>query len=477
MVKIISLPYFEVRRKLLEGEIKMLEYLQETLERIEERKEINAFITLNNEAFKEAERLERKLKGKEKVGKLFGALIAVKDNISTKGIKTTCASKILYNYIPPFDATVIDKIKKEDGIILGKTNMDEFGMGSTTELSFFGPTLNPLDKSRVAGGSSGGSGAALVDYQANLALGADTGGSIRCPASFCGILGLKPTYGLVSRYGLISYANSLEQIGPMARCVKDLALLLEVIAGYDPRDNTTLKEEILLNNRIVKRAAIIKELVGEGLEKGVRNEFYKALEIFKDMKIEIDEVSLEILDFALPCYYIIAMAEASSNLARYDGIRYGLRIKETSENFFSYIERLRGEGFGEEVKKRIILGTFILSAGYYEQFYLKAQRIRKLMRLEFERLFKSYDLIFSPTMPSIAYKVGEKIKNPLEMYLGDVETVVANLVGIPALSIPCGYSNGMPVGLQIMGKPLNEATLLSIAQEFELYKGDKFAKY
>jgi len=475
MVKTISLPYFEVRKKLLEGEIKILEYLQETLERIEERKEINAFITLNKDIFKEVEKLDRKLKAKEKVGKLFGALIAVKDNISTKGIKTTCASKILYNYIPPFDATVIDKIKKEDGIILGKTNMDEFGMGSTTELSFFGPTLNPLDKSRVAGGSSGGSGAALVDYQANLALGADTGGSIRCPASFCGILGLKPTYGLVSRYGLISYANSLEQIGPMARCVKDLALLLEVIAGYDPRDNTTLKEGILLNSRSVKRAAIIKELVGEGLEKGVRNEFYKALEIFKDIGIEIDEVSLEILDFALPCYYIIAMAEASSNLARYDGIRYGLRLKESSENFFSYIERLRGEGFGEEVKKRIILGTFILSAGYYEQFYLKAQRIRKLMKLEFERLFKSYDLIFSPTMPSIAYKIGEKIKNPLEMYLGDVETVVANLVGLPALSIPCGFSNGMPVGLQIMSRPLNEAILLSIAQEFEnLYKGDKF---
>ncbi len=479
MKKLYHLPYHELRRKIFDKEIKVKDYAQEILERIKERKDINAFITINEGILEEANLIDNKIKEGEKVGRLAGALIAIKDNICTKGIRTTCASKMLSNYIPPYDATVIERIKIEDALILGKTNMDEFAMGSTTELSYFGPTKNPLDKERVAGGSSGGSGAAVADHQAPLALGADTGGSVRCPASFCGIFGLKPTYGLVSRYGLISYANSLEQIGPMAKSLKDLSLLLSCISGKDERDSTTLPLKDFnfsfeKKGKIAKRVAIIKELVEEGLQRGVRERFYSALEILKDMGIKISELSLKILEYAIPCYYIIAMAEASSNLARYDGLRYGLKLKEGMENFSLYISKIRGEGFGDEVKRRIILGTFILSAGYYEQFYIKAQAIRKIIRKEFDRIFKEYDLIISPTMPSIAYKLGEKSKDPLEMYLGDIETVSANLAGIPALSLPCGYSSNMPVGLQLMGKPLSEGLLLSTAQEFERIRGENF---
>ena len=431
--------------------------VSELFERIE-RSRLNAFITLNkDEALRKAEEFDR---GKVE-GKLAGIPVAIKDNISTKGLRTTCASKMLANYIPPFDAHVVERLKQEGAIIIGKTNMDEFAMGTTTETSYFGVVRNPYDLDRVAGGSSGGSSACLHN-ESVLALGSDTGGSIRCPASFCGVFGLKPTYGLVSRYGLIPYANSLEQIGPMANCVEDLALLLEVIAGKDERDSTNAGVEFRFEPKVRRfKIGIVKEMVAND---DVMKVFEEVVEIIKE-KHEVVEVSLGSLKYALPAYYIIAMSEASSNLARYDGVRYGYAL-EKLDTWTRYFSRVRAEGFGEEVKRRIMLGTYALSAGYYGKYYLKALRVRTLVKNDFQRAFKDCDLLISPTMPTPAFKIGE-IQDPLTMYKMDVNTVPINLAGIPALSMPMGFVKGLPVGLQIMGNYFEENKILSFALDLE----------
>ncbi len=432
--------------------------VSELIEKIE-RSKINAYITVCKDlALKKAEEFD---KGKLK-GKLAGVPVAVKDNITTKGIRTTCASKMLYNYIPVFDAHVVERLKQEGAIIIGKTNMDEFAMGTTTETSYFGVVRNPYDLNRVAGGSSGGSGAAIAAEETVLALGSDTGGSIRCPASFCGVFGLKPTYGLVSRYGLIPYANSLEQIGPMASCIEDLALLLEVIAGKDDRDSTNAGKEFRFNPKFRKlKIGVVKEM---NANEDVMQRFYEVLEFLKK-RHEIAEVSLPSLKYALASYYIIAMSEASSNLARYDGVRYGYALDHLT-TWTKYFAKVRAEGFGEEVKRRIMLGSYALSAGYYGKYYLKALRVRTLVIEDFKRAFEKFDVLISPTMPSLPFKIGE-LADPLTMYKMDVNTVPINLAGVPALNVPVGFVKGLPVGIQLIGNYFDENTLLSLGLEIE----------
>jgi len=439
-------------RERLESE-RCYDLILELFERIE-RSKLNAFITLNKyEALRLAEDYDR---GKIN-GKLAGIPVAVKDNICTKGLRTTCASKMLQNFIPPYDAHVVERLREEGAIIIGTTNMDEFAMGTTTETSYFGVVKNPYDLGRVAGGSSGGSGACLHN-ESVLALGSDTGGSIRCPASFCGVYGLKPTYGLVSRYGLIPYANSLEQIGPMANSIEDLALLLEVISGKDERDSTNAGINFRFNPESRRyKIGVVKEM---NARDDVMEVFNEIVEVLRE-EHEVVEVSLSSLKYALSAYYIIAMSEASSNLARYDGVRYGHAL-ERLDSWTKYFSKVRAEGFGEEVKRRIMLGTYALSAGYYGRYYLKALRVRTLVKNDFQRAFKYCDLLISPTMPTPAFKIGE-IQDPLTMYKMDVNTVPVNLAGIPALSMPIGFVKGLPVGLQIMGNYFEENKILSFA--------------
>ncbi|MEM2022567.1 MAG: Asp-tRNA(Asn)/Glu-tRNA(Gln) amidotransferase subunit GatA [Archaeoglobaceae archaeon] len=446
----------EWREKVLEAGC--YEAISEMLKRIEKSK-LNAYITVcKEEALKKAEEFD---KGKLK-GKLAGIPVAVKDNISTKGILTTCASKMLSNYKPVFDAHVVERLKEEGAIIIGKTNMDEFGMGTTTETSYYGVVRNPYDLNRVAGGSSGGSGAALVNDECVLSLGTDTGGSIRCPASFCGVYGLKPTYGLVSRYGLIPYANSLEQIGPMATCVEDLALLLEVISGKDERDSTNAGRCFSFSRVENKyKIGVIKEM---SCNEDVMEKYEETLSELRKF-YDIEYVSLQSMKFALAAYYVIAMSEASSNLARYDGVRYGYTI-EKLESWRKFSSKVRAEGFGEEVKRRIMLGSYALSAGYYGKYYLKALKARTLIIEDFKRAFEKFDLLIAPTMPTVAFKIGE-LKDPLTMYLADVNTVPANLAGLPAMSIPIGFVNKLPVGLQAIANYFNENMLLNFAYDLE----------
>ncbi|AEA46387.1 Asp-tRNA(Asn)/Glu-tRNA(Gln) amidotransferase subunit GatA [Archaeoglobus veneficus] len=441
----------------LESE-KAYDLVAEMLERIEKSK-FNAYITVNGDALKLAEEYD---KGKLE-GKLAGIPIAVKDNISTKGMRTTCASKILEDYVPVFDAHVVERIKQEGAIIIGKTNLDEFAMGTTTETSYFGVVRNPHDENRVAGGSSGGSGAAIAAGETVLSLGSDTGGSIRCPASFCGVVGLKPTYGLVSRYGLIPYANSLDQIGPMASCVEDLALLLEVISGKDERDSTNAGKPFVFTPKFRKfRIGVISEMGGND---DVMKCFEEAVEVIKGMGCEVGEVSMPSFKYALAAYYIIAMGEASSNLARYDGVRYGYALPQL-DSWTRYFSKVRAEGFGSEVKRRIMLGSYALSAGYYGKYYLKALKVRTLVKNDFQRAFKDYDLLISPTMPSLPFRIGE-LADPLTMYKMDVNTVPINLAGLPALSMPIGFVKGLPVGMQVIGNYFEENAILSFALELE----------
>ena len=473
----------EVVEGIKSGAISCEELLSKIYDRIEKSK-LNCYITLNKENALETARdvdkrreetvFERK--------KLLGVPIAIKDAISTKGIQTTCASKILTGYVPPYDATVIEALKREGAIIIGKTNMDEFCMGTSTETSYYGATKNPHDLTRVPGGSSGGSAAAVSAGEAIIALGSDTGGSIRCPASFCGVVGLKTTYGFVSRYGLIAYANSLEQIGPMASTVTDTALLLEVISAKDERDSTQIKIE---NNAPTNycwswrngttgsgseeikgmRIGVPKEFI-EGASPAVKKSVWDAVHTFEDLGASYEEISMQNLKYALASYYLIAMSEASSNLARFDGLRYGLRTGK-DENWHTTFSRIRGEGFGEEVKRRIILGTYALSAGYYGKYYLKALKVRTLIKHEFEDALKTHDILAMPTMPFVAFKLGERIKDPLSLYLADVNTVSINLAGVPSISIPCGFSNGLPIGLQIVGKHFEEDGVLKAAFGYE----------
>ena len=406
-------------------------------------------------------------------GSLFGIPVVIKDNICTEGQDTTCASRILKGFKPPYDATCVRRLKTEGAVIFAKANMDEFAFGSSCETSCYGATHNPWDVQRIPGGSSGGSAACVAADETILALGSDTGGSIRQPASLCGVVGLKPTYGRVSRYGLIAFASSLDQIGPLAKDVRDSALLMNVISGYDPLDSTCVKvespdyTESLLNDVKGLKAAYPREYFAQGLDDEVKDAVDAALSLLKKLGAQVKEVSLPHTEYAVADYYILATAEASSNLARFDGVQYGHRSSRF-DNLVDMYRKTRGEGFGEEAKRRIILGTYALSTGYYEAYYLRALKVRRLIKDDFDRVFKDFNCIITPTSPTAAFKIGERLDNPLAMYLSDIYTISVNLAGIPAISIPCGFNKqGLPIGLQIITKPFDEETLFRVAYTFE----------
>jgi aspartyl-tRNA(Asn)/glutamyl-tRNA(Gln) amidotransferase subunit A len=449
------------------------EYISQILERIEKiDRRINAFtIVDDNGALKKARSIDKKIRDGEdekNIGSLAGVAVGIKDNICTSGLKTTCASKMLEDYVSPYDATVIKKLKDSDAIIVGKLNLDEFAMGSTTEFSTYGATRNPWNVNYVAGGSSGGSAASVAALECAVSLGSDTGGSVRCPASFCSVVGMKPTYGRVSRFGLISYANSLEQIGPIGKTVSDTIMVMNSIAGMDDNDQTTLNNEAQKYTPQSKRnirVGLVKELV-EGTEPEISRCIYSAMDLFSRSDCKCEETSMKSIEFALASYYTIAMAEASSNLARYDNIRYGFDSSPDSYEWNTYFAKVRSK-FGEEVKRRIIIGTYVLSSGYYGKYYLKAQQVRTKLKEELSSLYKKYDVLIAPTMPVLPFKFGEKIDDPLKMYMIDIDTVIANLTGIPAISVPAGFSKGLPIGLQIMADELQEQTLFEAASLFE----------
>lgn len=436
--------------------------------------EINAYITLDKEnAYSQAAAVQADIDAGKIASPLAGVPIAIKDNICTKGLKTTCASKILYNFVPPYEAEVIRKVKDAGLIILGKTNMDEFAMGSTTETSYFGETKNPADTAHVPGGSSGGSCAAVAAFEAPIALGSDTGGSIRQPSSFCGVTGLKPTYGAVSRYGLIAYGSSLDQIGPIARDVRDCAQLLKIIAGKDDKDSTSVLMDDYdfssgLNGDVQGlRVGLPIEYFGEGLQGEVKDAVYNAAGALKKRGAVVEEFHLSMLDYAIPTYYVLASAEASSNLERFDGVKYGYR-SENYEGLHDMYKKSRSEGFGSEVKRRIMLGSFVLSSGYYDAYYLKALRVKSLIKKAFDEAFKKYDVILSPAAPATAPRLGESLSDPLQMYLGDIYTVSVNLAALPGISVPGGVDKtGLPIGVQMISDCFNEKTLLRAAYAFE----------
>lgn len=444
------------------------------MERIEEVDDsVKAYVTLTKEkALQQADKVDKSLASGETLGPLAGIPMGFKDNICTKGIKTTCSSKILENFVPPYNATVVERLEEAGAICLGKLNMDEFAMGSSNENSAFFPTRNPWDLDRVPGGSSGGAVAAVAADEAIYTLGSDTGGSIRQPASFCGVVGLKPTYGLVSRFGLVAFASSLDQIGPITKDVTDCALVLQAIAGHDPYDSTSANlpvpdyRQALVPDIKGLRLGIPREYFGEGLDAEVKEAVNQAISKLEELGACCEEVSLPHTEYALPAYYLIAPAEASSNLARYDGVKYGYRTEEAKDTVSMYM-KTRREGFGPEVKRRIMLGTYALSSGYYDAYYLKALKVRTLIKRDFDRAFEKYDALIAPTSPTVAFKIGEKANDPLAMYLSDICTIPVNMAGLPAISIPCGFSQGLPVGLQIIGKPFDEVTILRVAYTFE----------
>ena len=465
----------EVAGKIKNKEVTIKEVLDDIYSRIEDvEPKVDAYITLTKDlAYKRAEELQEKLNNGEDIGVLGGVPIAIKDNICTKGVKTTCSSKMLENFVSPYDATVMEKINNENMIDLGKLNMDEFAMGGSTEYSYFHPTKNPWNLNKVPGGSSGGSAAAVASNMVPWALGSDTGGSIREPASFCGVVGLKPTYGLVSRYGLVAFASSLDQIGPITKDVRDAAMLLNIIAGHDKKDTTSVDIEKKDYTACLKgdvkglKIGVPKEFYAEGINEGVKVKLYEAIDRYKTLGAEIEEFSLDIAKYSLASYYIIACAEASSNLGRFDGIRYTYRTGEF-KNLKELYKKSRSEGFGPEVKRRIILGTYVLSSGYYDAYYKKAQQVRTLVMNEFNKAFEKYDIILTPTSPTVAFDIGSKSNNPLEMYLADICTVSVNIAGLPGISLPCGVDKeGMPVGMQLIGNRFAEETLLNAAYTFE----------
>jgi aspartyl-tRNA(Asn)/glutamyl-tRNA(Gln) amidotransferase subunit A len=444
------------------------EYVCQLLERIERvEPKVNAFVTVNKAAVDTARAIDKKIRDGEESGPLAGVALSIKDNICTKQIKTTCSSKMLESYAPPYDATVVGRLQEAGAIIIGKANLDEFAMGSTTEFSRQGTTRNPWDISRVPGGSSGGSAASVAALECTVSLGSDTGGSIRCPASFCSAVGLKPTYGRISRYGLVSYANSLEQIGPVGRTVSDTVSVLNVIAGADDNDHTTAgdKPAYSLKDRKGLRIGLVREFI-EGADPAVAKVIHKAVDTLAGCGCTGEETSVASVQYALASYYTIAMAEASSNLARYDNVRYGFDLSPEGYEWNSYFARARSN-FGEEVKRRIIIGSYVLSSGYYGKYYLKAQQVRSLLKRELKTLFKKYDILIGPTMPILPFKIGEKVDDPLKMYLIDIDTVVANLAGMPAVSVPAGFADGLPVGLQMMADEFQEQAMLDAAYLFE----------
>ncbi len=465
----------EQRKALLSKEISALELVQETYKQIENLDEkIGAYNSLTKEqAIETAKKVDEKIAKGEEIPLMAGIPLALKDNMNMIGSKTTASSKILENFVSPFDATVTKKLKENLVPIIGKANLDEFAMGSSNENSAFKIVRNPLNLNKVPGGSSGGSAASVASYEATVSLGSDTGGSIRLPASFCGINGFKPTYGRVSRYGLIAFASSLDQIGPFGRCVEDIANLYMAIAGWDEKDSTSLKMEVddvtktLKNDVKGLKIGVIKELLAEGVNDDVRKSVQDAIETYKKLGATIKEVSLPLLKYSIGIYYIVATAEASSNLARFDGVRYGHRTKD-AQNLLEMYTKTRAEGFGDEVKRRIMLGTYALSSGYYDAYYKKAQQLRRLVKNDFDKVFEDVDVLISPTCPTTAFDIGSRNEDPLAMYLTDIATISANLIGAPALSTPCGFdSEKMPIGLQIIGKNLDEATVLRAAYNLE----------
>ena len=470
-----DLTVHELIDKLEKNEIKSEDIVREYSKNIQEREnDISAFVTvLSEEAIEESKKIDEDRKNGKIKSKYMGIPIGIKDNICTKGIKTTCSSKMLENFISPYDATVVEKLKDLGLINMGKLNMDEFAMGASTEYSAFHKTHNPWNINTVPGGSSGGSAAAVASNEVPWALGSDTGGSIRQPASFCGVVGLKPTYGLVSRYGLVAFASSLDQIGPITKDVRDCALLLNLITGYDKKDSTSLDkpkkdyEKNLASDINGMKIGVPKEFLGEGINTEVKEKIYKAIEIYKKLGAEVEEFSLDIAEYSLASYYIIACAEASSNLGRFDGIRYGYRAKEY-KNLEELFVNSRTEAFGAEVKRRIILGTYVLSSGYYDAYYKKAQQVRTLVKNEFNKAFEKYDILLTPTAPNVAYEIGTKSNNPLEMYLADICTVSVNIAGLPGISIPIDVnSDGMPIGMQLIGDKFTEQKLLNVAYSLE----------
>jgi len=474
-MELYSLTIHEIAKKIKLKEVTIREVLDSVYSRIDSLEStVNAYINLTKEyAYVTADKLQKKLDNGIDIGFLGGVPIAIKDNMCIKDVKTTCGSKMLENFVSPYDATVIERLESAGAIILGKTNMDEFAMGSSTENSYFKKTRNPWDLERVPGGSSGGSAASVAADEVIFSLGSDTGGSIRQPASFCGVVGLKPTYGAVSRYGLVAFASSLDQIGPLTKDVEDCAIVLNAITGYDKMDSTSANVKYpdytasLVNDVKGLKIGIPKEFIGEGLNEDVKSAVLAAAKKLESLGAIIEEFSMPMNEYAIPAYYMIACAEASSNLARFDGIKYGYRASNYTDLLDLY-KQSRSEGFGDEVKRRIMLGTYALSAGYYDAYYNKALKVRTLIMNEFDNAFAKYDCILGPTAPTTAYKLGEKSENPLEMYLGDIYTVCVNIAGLPGLVVPCGFdSKDLPIGMQLIGKAFGEGTLLRVGYTFE----------
>ena len=465
----------ELHELLKQKKVSSVELTNEYLKRIKETEDrVNSFVTiLEAEPIDQAKKADEIISNSANFGVLTGIPIGIKDLINTAGIRTTCGSKILGNYVPPYNATVIKKLKSENVVIVGKLNMDEFAMGSSTETSYYGNTKNPWDLERIPGGSSGGSASSVAARQCCASLGSDTGGSIRQPAACCGVVGLKPTYGRVSRFGLIAFASSLDQIGPLTKDVEDCAIMMNTICGNDPNDTTSAKNDVpdftksLTNDVKGMKIGIPKEYFIEGIDSEVLAAVNKSIELYKKLGAEIVEVSLPHTKYAVSVYYIIATAEASSNLARYDGVKFGYRTKD-AENLKDMYFKTRSEGFGSEVKRRIMLGTYVLSSGYYDAYYLRAQKVRTLITNDFKDAFEKCDVILTPTAPTAAFKLGEKTSDPLQMYLSDIFTISANLAGICGVSVPCGFtSNDLPIGLQLMGKHFDESSIIKAAYAFE----------
>ena len=474
-MSILDLTAVELGKKIKAKEITVVDAVKASLEQIKKLEPVvHAYVTVDEEgALKRAEEVQRLIDDGTLTGPLAGVPVAIKDNMCTKDLLTTCSSKILYDFVPTFSAEAVINLEKAGAVILGKTNMDEFAMGSTTETSAYGVTRNPWDPEHVPGGSSGGSCAAVAAEECFFALGSDTGGSIRQPSSFCGVTGIKPTYGTVSRYGLIAYGSSLDQIGPIARDVTDCATILEAISSYDKKDSTSIpREDMDFTSALVDdvkgmRIGIPRDYLGEGLDEEVKEAILKAAKVLEDKGAIVEEFDLGLVKYAIPAYYVIASAEASSNLSRFDGVKYGLRAKEY-EGLHEMYKKSRSEGFGEEVKRRIMLGSFVLSSGYYDAYYLKALRTKALIKKEFDKAFEKYDVILGPAAPSTAPKLGESLSDPLKMYLGDIYTISVNLAGLPGMTVPCGKdSAGLPIGLQLIGDCFQEKKIIRAGYAFE----------
>lgn len=475
-MNLMSLTAVELGKKIKSGEVKVADAVNDAFAHIEKQdKTINSFVTVTNkeEALKKAEEVQKLIDEGKLTGPLAGVPVAIKDNMCTKGMLTTCSSKILGNFVPTYTATAVENLEKAGAVIIGKTNMDEFAMGSTTETSAYGATKNPWNTEHVPGGSSGGSCTAVASEECSYALGSDTGGSIRQPSSFCGVTGIKPTYGTVSRYGLIAYGSSLDQIGPVAKNVTDVATILETIASHDEKDSTSVKRddynftEALVDDVKGLKIGIPKDYFGDGLDKEVKDSILNAVEVLKSKGAIVEEFDLSLVEYAIPAYYVIASAEASSNLERFDGVKYGYRTQEY-EGLHNMYKKTRSEGFGEEVKRRIMLGSFVLSSGYYDAYYLKALRTKALIKKAFDEAFAKYDVIIAPAAPTTAPKIGSSLADPIKMYLGDIYTISVNLAGLPGITVPCGKdSNGLPIGMQIIGDCFKEKTIIRAAYAYE----------